>query len=82
LHPGDFASTSFRRYVGKLAKDSTGQARAVLSGLGGASCTVTNFSQEDVEIVERMGSLVADLMLTEEKVCAVMMQLQQKMGRQ
>jgi hypothetical protein len=67
--------------VGKLAKDAAGEVRAVLSGAGGAPCTITSFSDDDVEISERFGYLVADLMMADEKTLAVMMLLQQKMGK-
>jgi len=69
--------------VGKLGKDAvTGEPRSVVSGVGGTPCTVASFSNEDVEVVERFGSLLADLLLTDERTLAVMMVLQQKMGKQ
>ena len=53
-----------------------------LSGAGGTPCTLASFSGEDVDVVERLGNLVAELLLTDEKTLAVMMLLQQKMGKQ
>jgi len=53
-----------------------------VSGVGGTPCTVASFSNEDVEVVERFGNLLADLLLTDERTLAVMMVLQQKMGKQ
>jgi hypothetical protein len=35
-----------------------------------------------VEVVERFGNLLADLLLTDERTLAAMMLLQQKMGKQ
>jgi hypothetical protein len=54
----------------------------VLSGLGGAPCTISTFLSDDVEILERFGNLVAELMIADERTLAVMMLLQQKMGKQ
>ena len=71
------------RYVGKLGKDAvTGEPRSVVSGVGGTPCTIASFSSEDVEVVERFGNLMADLLLTDERTLAAMLLLQQKMGKQ
>jgi hypothetical protein len=52
-----------------------------VNGAGGAPCTITSFSNDDVEIVERLANLVSDLLHTDEKTLAVMMLLQQKMSK-
>lgn len=53
-----------------------------MNGMGGVPCTIASFSNEDVEIAERFGRLVADLLMTDERSLAVVMLMQQKMGKQ
>ncbi len=77
-----FLSLNVSRYIGKLAKDAAGETRLTLSGVGGTPCTVASFAEEDVDVAERLGHLVAELLLVDEKTLAVMMLLQQKMGKQ
>lgn len=52
-----------------------------MNGAAGVPCTIASFSNEDVEIVERLANLVSELLLTDEKTLAVVMLLQQKMGK-